>query len=63
MIDKRVATIAEALSGVKDGSIVLLGGFGVVGQPQELLLGLIETGERDLTIVSNNAGFGSPALP
>jgi len=63
MIDKRVATIAEAMAGVKDGSVVLLGGFGVVGQPQELLGGLIETGARELTVVSNNAGFGSPTLP
>jgi 3-oxoadipate CoA-transferase alpha subunit len=63
MIDKRVANIDEALSGVKDGSVVLLGGFGVVGQPQELLEGLIAQGARDLTIVSNNAGFGSLALP
>jgi 3-oxoadipate CoA-transferase alpha subunit len=63
MIDKRVASIADALAGVKDGAVVLLGGFGVVGQPQELLQGLIDTGARDLTIVSNNAGFGSPTLP
>jgi 3-oxoadipate CoA-transferase alpha subunit len=63
VIDKRVASVAEALADVKDGSVVLLGGFGVVGQPQELLFGLIESGARDLTIVSNNAGFGSPALP
>src|SRR4051812_48778456 len=63
MIDKRVASVAEALTGVKDGSVVLLGGFGVVGQPQELLEGLIAQGARDLTIVSNNAGFGSPMLP
>jgi 3-oxoadipate CoA-transferase alpha subunit len=63
MIDKRVANLTEALSGVKDGSVVLLGGFGVVGQPQQLLEGLIAQGARDLTIVSNNAGFGSSALP
>jgi 3-oxoadipate CoA-transferase alpha subunit len=63
MIDKRVATVTEALADVKDGAVVLLGGFGVVGQPQELLGGLIETGARELTIVSNNAGFGSPMLP
>src|SRR5262245_7946564 len=63
MIDKRVKSMAEAMAGIKDGSVVLLGGFGVVGQPQELLEGLIETGARDLTIVSNNAGFGSPMLP
>ena len=63
MIDKRVKSVGEALAGIKDGSVVLLGGFGVVGQPQELLEALIETGARDLTIVSNNAGFGSPMLP
>src|SRR5207237_1827772 len=63
MIDKRVKTLAEAMHGIKDGSVVLLGGFGVVGQPQELLEGLIVQGARELTIVSNNAGFGSPMLP
>jgi 3-oxoadipate CoA-transferase, alpha subunit len=63
MIDKRVKSIAEAVSGIADGSVILLGGFGVVGQPQELLEGVIAQGARDLTIVSNNAGFGSPALP
>ena len=60
MIDKRVENVAQALEGIKDGSVVLLGGFGVVGQPQELLEGLLTQGARELTIVSNNAGFGSP---
>ena len=63
MIDKRVRSVAEALAGIKDGSVILLGGFGVVGQPQELLEGVIQSGARDLTIVSNNAGFGSAMLP
>ena len=63
MIDKRVKTRGDAMQGIKDGSVILLGGFGVVGQPQELLDGLITQGARDLTIVSNNAGFGSPMLP
>jgi len=63
MIDKRVATVAEALDGLKDGAVILLGGFGVVGQPQELLEGVIQSGARDLTVVSNNAGSGSPMLP
>ncbi len=63
MIDKRVDNVAQALDGIRDGSVVLLGGFGVVGQPQELLEGLIAQGARELTIVSNNAGFGSPMLP
>jgi 3-oxoadipate CoA-transferase alpha subunit len=63
MIDKRVATVAEALDGLKDGAVILLGGFGVVGQPQELLEGVIQSGARDLTVVSNNAGSGSSMLP
>jgi 3-oxoadipate CoA-transferase, alpha subunit len=63
MIDKRVQTVAEALEGLKDGSVILLGGFGVVGQPQELLEGVVQSAARDLTIVSNNAGSGSPMLP
>ena len=63
MIDKRVRNVEEALKGIRDGAVILLGGFGVVGQPQELLAGLINHDAQDLTIVSNNAGHGSPSLP
>lgn len=62
MIDKRVATVAEALAGVKDGATVLVGGFGAVGQPNALIEGLIEQGATDLTIVANNAGTGRTGL-
>jgi 3-oxoadipate CoA-transferase alpha subunit len=58
MIDKRVKSFAEALAGIEDGSVVLVGGFGAVGQPYGLIEGLIEQGARDLTIVANNAGTG-----
>lgn len=58
MINKIVRSIAEALEGVKDGSVVLIGGFGSVGQPDALIEGLIEQGARDLTCVLNNAGSG-----
>jgi 3-oxoadipate CoA-transferase alpha subunit len=64
MIDKHVKSLADALAGVKDGSVVLVGGFGAVGQPNALLEALIEQGARDLTIVCNNAGTGRvAALP
>jgi 3-oxoadipate CoA-transferase alpha subunit len=56
MINKIVQSIAEALQGVQDGATVLVGGFGRVGQPLELIEGLIEQGARELTIVANNAG-------
>jgi 3-oxoadipate CoA-transferase alpha subunit len=58
MINKVVQSIAEALSGVKDGATVLIGGFGAVGQPDALIEGLIEQGAKDLTIALNNAGSG-----
>ncbi|WP_237216209.1 3-oxoacid CoA-transferase subunit A [Falsiroseomonas oryziterrae] len=62
MINKIVASIAEALQGVKDGATVLMGGFGAVGQPDELIEGLIEQGARDLVVVANNAGAGKVGL-
>ncbi len=62
MIDKRVASVAEALDGVADGSTVLVGGFGAVGQPNQLIDGLIEQGARDLVIVANNSGVAEFGL-
>ena len=62
MIDKRVQSMADALAGVRDGSTVLIGGFGAVGQPNALLEGLIEQGATDLVCVANNAGTGHVGL-
>jgi 3-oxoadipate CoA-transferase, alpha subunit len=62
MIDKMVESVAEAIKDVPDGATVLLGGFGSVGQPNQLLEGLIEQGAKDLTIVANNAGTGRTGL-
>lgn len=58
MIDKTFATVADALSDVRDGATVMIGGFGGAGMPVALVDGLIERGARDLTIVANNAGNG-----
>ncbi len=62
MIDKIVQSMAEAMAGICDGAVVLLGGFGNIGQPHALLDGLIEQGAKDLTVVSNNAGVGRAGL-
>ncbi len=62
MIDKTVRSMAEAMDGIKDGAVVLLGGFGSVGQPDALLDGLIEQGAKDLVVVANNAGSGRVGL-
>lgn len=62
MINKISLSIADALSGVADGSTVLIGGFGTAGIPNELIDGLIEQGARDLTVVNNNAGNADAGL-
>ena len=62
MIDKCVASMTDALAGISDGAVVMVGGFGAVGQPNELLEGLLERGTRDLVIVSNNAGSANFGL-
>jgi 3-oxoadipate CoA-transferase alpha subunit len=62
MIDKIVATCAEALADVPDGATVMIGGFGTAGQPNELIDALIAQGAKDLTIVNNNAGNGDTGL-
>ncbi len=62
MIDKRVASMAEAVAGVKDGATVLVAGFGTVGIADDLLEALHEQGATNLTIVHNNAGNGDVGL-
>ena len=62
MIDKFVASVAEAVADVEDGSTVMIGGFGNAGMPAELIDALIAQGARDLTIVNNNAGNGDTGL-
>ena len=56
MIDKRVTSLAEAVSDIGDGAVVMVGGFGAVGQPDALLGALAERGVKNLTIIANNAG-------
>ena len=62
MINKIAPSIAAALAGVKDGSTVMIGGFGTAGIPNELIDGLIAQGAKDLVIVNNNAGNADTGL-
>jgi 3-oxoadipate CoA-transferase alpha subunit len=52
----------EAVAGIANGSVVLIGGFGMAGMPVELVDALIGTDANDLTVVSNNAGNGDTGL-
>jgi 3-oxoacid CoA-transferase subunit A len=56
MAVKIFASAAEAVADVKDGSTILLGGFGLCGIPENLIKALVEKGVTGLTCVSNNAG-------
>jgi 3-oxoadipate CoA-transferase alpha subunit len=62
VISKLRADVASAVAGIKDGSTVMIGGFGRAGQPVELIDALLEQGASGLTVVSNNAGNGDTGL-
>lgn len=46
----------EALQGIKDNLTILVGGFGLCGIPENLIIALRNSGAKGLTCVSNNAG-------
>lgn len=54
--------LQEALSCVKSGQTILVGGFGLVGAPLTLIEGLTKKDVKDLTIVSNNLGEAGKGL-
>ena len=57
MVNKIYANAQEALDGLLfDGMTVMSGGFGLCGIPENLILALRESGVKDLTVISNNAG-------
>jgi 3-oxoacid CoA-transferase subunit A len=49
-------TFFEAIQDIQDGATIIVGGFGLSGIPENLILALREKGTKDLTIVSNNCG-------
>ena len=55
-MNKCVKGADEALFDVKDGSVLLLGGFGLCGIPEHCIGALLKKGVKDLTCISNNAG-------
>ena len=56
MIDKVVASAAEAVADITDGSSLAVGGFGMSGVPVTLIEALLAQGATDLETVSNNLG-------
>jgi 3-oxoacid CoA-transferase subunit A len=54
--NKLVRSVAEALEPLRDGMTIMVGGFGLSGNPEALIRGVVDSGVRELTLVSNNAG-------
>ncbi|WP_249871277.1 CoA transferase subunit A [Oceanobacillus saliphilus] len=46
----------EAVKDIKDGSTIMVGGFGLVGIPENLILALVDSQVKHLTVISNNCG-------
>ena len=55
-LDKSVAGVQEACSGIESGMTLMLGGFGLCGIPECSIQELVRLGVTDLTCISNNAG-------
>ena len=56
MIDKVVPSADAAVSDVADGAMLVVGGFGLCGIPENLIAALVRRKIRGLTVVSNNCG-------
>ena len=55
-MNKVVGSADEAIHDVGDGAVIMLGGFGLCGIPENLIRALVRKGSKELTTVSNNAG-------
>ena len=62
MINKLVASAAEAVADIPDNASIMVGGFGEAGSPVELLHALIDQGAKNLTVINNNTGAGHVGL-
>lgn len=54
--DKVKDSVDAALEGLGDGASIMVGGFGLCGNPEALIDGVVRSGARDLRLISNNAG-------
>jgi 3-oxoacid CoA-transferase subunit A len=55
-MNKVVANADEAVKDVFDGATILVGGFGLCGNPENLIRALVKKGTKNLTTISNNVG-------
>jgi 3-oxoacid CoA-transferase subunit A len=59
---KVVGSADEAIADMKDGAVILSGGFGLCGNPENLIAAIHKKGVKNLTVVSNNCGTTDKGL-
>lgn len=55
-MNKVVINAEKAIEGIEDGMVLMLGGFGLCGIPENTIAALVKKGVKNLTCISNNAG-------
>jgi 3-oxoacid CoA-transferase subunit A len=55
-LNKLVINAKEAIQGIESGMTLMVGGFGLCGIPENSIKALLESGKKDLTVISNNCG-------
>ena len=58
----KVITMQQALTFIKDGCTIMIGGFGAVGTPMGIVNTILEAGIKDLVIISNDTGWEDRGL-
>lgn len=61
-MNKVIGSADEAVRDVQDGAVIMVGGFGLCGIPEELIEALARKGVKSLTTISNNAGVDDYGL-
>lgn len=61
-MNKVVASAHEAVKDVFDGAVLMVGGFGLCGMPENLIRALVRKGVKNLTTISNNAGVDGQGI-
>jgi len=56
-VKKKIVTMDEALSHIKDGMTIFIGGFLGVGTPEKIIDALVEKGVKNLTIIANDTAY------
>ena len=57
MLDKIKKSAEEAVADIKDGAVIMVGGFMACGTPESLVDALVKKGVKNLTIICNDGGY------